>query len=372
MNRASPTPRRSAHSNPLRRLVATALLASSVTTLCAFAAPAPSTSTAARTPHELIDALGIDVRQLLATPRPDRTPADAERDAAAQISALIASAPGHPQLTQADARGRSPLIAAVGDGYLPVVQALLTDPGVRLQINEPDKRGVSSWMLANFAPGATLVACQPGTLTLERAPLLEPYLRRMVGLLRDNAAPLVGIIQALEAAGADPQPEAAKRAWLARCPNAEPELRDALAEGPLVKTLVTHAIERQAAFNALGAKDVAKLPLRPPEGMVFLPHAIGEEAGRPELLKIEHLTCPVTDKPNLGGLTFKESGVALLKAIASTRAGIVEAVDVESIRKTRMSKPMLDYFRALIIRTLASYQCAGEHVFEQEFEFSIR
>jgi hypothetical protein len=332
------------------------LLALTFALACAHAEPAPP-------PLQLIDRLGVQVRQILETPRPDRTPEEAERATAGEIAALIHDTPGHASLTEADRQGRTPLMLAVSGGYPLVVKALLTDASVRGKINQPNAAGETAWMLAQFAPAMTLVACQPGTLTLERHPLLSPYLRRMTTLMKARGSVVVTIAQALENAGAEMNPEAARKGWLARCPNTAPELRKTLANGELQRTLVNDALDRQMAFNKAYQAGLTSLPQKPPQDMRFI--AVGTEP-----LKTKDLTCARRPSPALLG-ALNWSGSVRFKAVIATRAGVVEAVDFTLLSDNDPNPVVLNHFRGALIRALASYQCEGDHVFEQEFQFSV-
>ncbi|MFT7773828.1 ankyrin repeat domain-containing protein [Roseateles sp.] len=325
----------------------------------------------ARMPHQLIGRLGVDIRKILEDPKASATPEDAERAVAEQIRALIARSPGHLSLTATDARGRTPLMLAVSGGYAQVVQALLADPAVRLSINVPDARGETAWMLANFAPAVTLAACQPATLTVARYPLVPPYVRRMVHVLKQQPSPIDTIVHDLEAAGAQADQEAAKQAWLARCHNAAPETREALAQGELLETLVRDALARQREFNKTAADNPSMLPQKPPADMKFVKDRDDMPTGRaPPLLRISEMRCESQPKPELPNI-INWSGKILLKVVAASRAGVVETADFTVLAGTT-EKRVIEAFSTLVVRTLAKYQCEGDQVFSQEFEFRIQ
>ena len=317
---------------------------------------------AAATPRQLIDGLGVTLRQAAMTAQSSKASEAAERKVAEQIAALPPEQRG--ALVDVDQQGRTPLMLAVSGGYLQVVNALLSDPGVRAGINQPDARGETAWMLANFAPSLSLVACQPATLTLDRYPLLRPYLVRMTLLLQAKNSVAVGIVQALEAAGAQGTQEAARQAWLARCPNAAPELRQVLAQEPLLPTLVNESLAKLQAFNkALRAGEV-DVPQKPPEGMVF-------NAAPSDGLDASHVNCVRTSQPALRG-ALGWSGNLVLRARIATHAGIVETADFTLLSPSDPPPAVLDFFRGTVIRALAGYQCEGSHVFEQEFQFKVQ
>jgi hypothetical protein len=313
----------------------------------------------ARTPHQLIARLGVETRAALEAPKPGKADA-AERAVAEQITALVRSSPGDDTLFAADAQGRAPLMLAVSGAYPRVVDALLADPIVKARINARDNAGETAWMVANFAPALTLAACQPGALTLERYPLLLPYLRRMSALLGAEKPPAAAIVSALERAGARADAPAARQAWLARCPNTEPELRARLDKGTLLTTLVDHAVSRQAAFSKAYREGQAGIAQKPPPQMRFV-------AAGPREPAVACARKPALALP--GALAW--SGELLFRADVATRAGVVEVADLTLLSSGEPDPRVVDYFRSVILRALAAYRCGGEHVFEQEFRFRI-
>jgi Ankyrin repeat len=317
----------------------------------------------ARTPQQLIGSLGVEIRQILEAPKPGRTPEDAERAVAEQIAALARRSPGDDSLIATDGQGRTPLMLAVSGAYPLVVKALLGDPIVKARINARDNAGETAWMVAKFAPAMTLVACQPGALTLERQPLLIPYLRRMATLMDGSKSAVVGITQMLEDAGAETAPDAARKAWLARCPNTTPELRQALADGELQRTLINEALHRQLAFNKAFGAGLLTLPQRPPQGMRFISAA--REPARTGDYHCLRMRPPAIQ----GGLNW--SGSVRFNTVFATRAGVVEVVDFTVLSDGDPPPAVVNHFRSLLVRSLAGYQCAGDRVFEQEFRFMV-
>ncbi|RZL31667.1 MAG: ankyrin repeat domain-containing protein [Rubrivivax sp.] len=319
---------------------------------------------AAMPPGELIDRLGVQMRQSLSATPPNEQPRDdVERAVAGEIAELIHGQPGHASLTAPDGQGRTPLMQAVSGGYLLVVKALLTDASVRQAINQADAAGETAWMKAQFAPGMTLAACQPGALTLDRYPLLLPYLQRMGVLMSGSRSVVAAITQALEEAGADRNADAAHEGWLARCPNTAPELRAALARGDLQTSLINDALQRQLGFNKTYAAGLASIAQRPPSEMKFIP-----PSRRPE--SITALRCARLPRPTLtGGLNW--TGTLHLRVVAATRAGVVEVADFTLLSNDIPEPYVVDHFRGALIRALSGYQCEGDHVFEQEFRFKV-
>lgn len=341
--------------------------------LLALAALTPLRAEEARTPRQLIEALDLEVRQLLHAPKAERTPEQAEQAVADAIAALAQRAPGHLSLTDSDSRGRTPLMMAARGPYPLVVQALLADPAVQMRVNQADADGATAWMLASFAPALTLPACEPGTLTRERYALLPPYLQRMAQLLKTQAAPVGLAVSQLQLAGADTDAEAAKRLWLQQCPNAAPALREALAAGDLLPTLVNESVRTLREFNETAQKDVNLLPKSPPEGMKFV-HGDRDRHGKSlPAIDIENMLCEHMDKPEITGL-IPWSGTYTVRVIARSRAGVVEVADFEPMTRSRdQPQPRVTgYFHAIILKALSGYRCKGDKTFSQEFQFRIR
>jgi hypothetical protein len=341
--------------------------------LLTLAALPPLQAQEAGTPRQAIEQLDLEVRRLLHKDKPARTPEQAEQAVADAITALAKTSPGHLSLTDADERGRTPLMLAARGPYPRVVQALLADPAVKLRINQPDADGITAWMHASFAPALTLPACEPGALTRQRYALLPPYLRRMAHLLQTRAEPLRLTLEQLQQAGADTDGEAAKQAWLERCPNATPALREALAGGELMRTLVQASTRALSEFNETARKDVNLLPDKPPAGMKFV-RGDRDRHGQPlPALDIEKMTCELMPRPERPG-PLHWSGRYVVRLFARTRAGVIEAVDLEP--ETRMrgkhDAGVAAYLDHLILSALAGYECKGDKAFEQTFEFSIR
>lgn len=322
------------------------------------------------TPHQLIDRLGVNIREILEDPESKKTPEEAERAAADQISALVKSSPGHLSMTEVDASGRTPLMLAVSGGYPQIVHALLADPSVRLAINVPDRNGATAWMLGNFAPAVTLMACEPGTLTIERYQLLPPYIRRLANLLKTNQDAIVGIIRDLEAAGAEIKPEEAKRVWLARCPNAAPELRKALATGELLPLVLRDSLNRLGQFNRAAEEQPLSLPSTPPEEMKFVHVGDDMPTDAESLLNIDRMACAKLPKPELPKRVHW-AGEITFRAAVVTRAGVVEGADFTVLSGTK-DRRLVAGFRNILLQTLAKYVCYGDHSFQQDFTFHIR
>lgn len=351
---------------PRRRARSALLLALALALGAAQAQPAG-------TPQEIINALGLEQRQLLQTPDLKRTPEDAERDAAERIKALIRTTPGHPSLTAIDSRGRTPLMLAAGHGHALIVEALLSDPGVRLTVDVADADGETAWMLASFALPITLPACQPGNLTVERQNLMAPYLRRMSHVAKTEFAAVYATVAALEAAGAQRRPDEAKRAWLTRCPNTDTDLRRALAEGELTPTLMKTAVTRQNEYARATRAARPKVAQRPPKDMRFIPEVQTRNTFQlVSQLELEPSLCRVLPKPQIQD-ELAWDGQILLRAIVSTRGGVVEAADVERLSITgEQQEAVTHYFRHVVLNALAGYECEGDFVFEQEFQFVVR
>lgn len=328
-------------------------------------------------PHQWIDELDLSLRRRLQAPDLG-TPDAAEQDTAARITALIGSAPGAASLTQTDLRGRTPLMRAAASGHARVVDALLADAGVRRTINQATPQGETALMLANFAPSLSLVACQPGTLTLDRAALLPPYVLRMRHVLRDRGQVLLQLRAALLQAGAVQDLPSLRDAWRARCPHSTPALQAALAASDdLLLTLTEHAVAAQSNFNEQAGAAAANLPASPPAGLRFL---------RPQERSASRDHSLIAGMPVRAGMVCRRMarpdrprtppgwrGTVVLRAHVATRAGLVEAVDIDRVGPAQDGDgPVAQQFERAVVQALAHYECLGDHVFQQEFQFAMR
>ena len=137
-------------------------------------------------------------------------------------------------------------------------------------------------------------------------------------------------------------------------------------------TLVNHAIARQAEFNKAAVQSLKSITPKPPKGMRFV-RDDGDrgQALLPPLLRIQDFPCGKMPKPELPP-SVNWRGNALLKVVAATHAGVLEVADVDVLSISGPSKDEAsDFFRGLVLRALAKYECEGNMDFEQEFQFKI-
>jgi len=297
----------------------------------------------------------------------------AEADMAGRISALIAATPGAPELTQRDARGRTPLIRATLWGYARVVQALLADASVQATVNVRDKDGLSAWMAAQYARPLTLAACHPQALAAEALPLVGPHLRRMSYFTTQTPIAFDHIRALLAAAGAAPDLDAAKAYWLAQCPGHDPALTPKIAASEdLMATLWNDSHPRINAFMA-DLQGMNKLPVP----YVMSPQPVFPEGEKPapsapEEKKQGPVACTHMPRPELPGLLLS-NGKILFKVEAEVQDGVPVAVNVEILAGKRFFKPdALQRFRLSMFNALAGYRCPGDHLFKQEFMYNIQ
>ncbi|GAB5435057.1 hypothetical protein [Falsiruegeria mediterranea] len=117
-------------------------------------------------------------------------------------------------LFQPDEEGRTPLMRAAGRGYAVLVAALLQDPEVRNRLGAKDAHGLDAYGYAALRRGTSQLACHPETT--------NPFVLIPFVVTRHyfaDRAPYGQILHMLAAAGADPNPEDARAAWLAICSN---------------------------------------------------------------------------------------------------------------------------------------------------------
>lgn len=81
------------------------------------------------------------------------------------------------------------------------------------------------------------------------------------------------------------------------------------------------------------------------------------------------MVCTKMGKPEMPSVNW--SGEALYKAIATVKAGRVTAVEITSLRGGVDRKAQRALVQAIEATLRDTYECPGDHVFEQEFQFKI-
>jgi periplasmic protein TonB len=81
------------------------------------------------------------------------------------------------------------------------------------------------------------------------------------------------------------------------------------------------------------------------------------------------MVCTKMSKPELPSMNW--SGEALYKAIATVKAGRVTSVEITSLRGGVDRKAQRAMTQAITQTLQDTYECPGDHVFEQEFQFKI-
>ncbi|MFN3860267.1 MAG: hypothetical protein ACK4R2_02215 [Roseateles sp.] len=81
------------------------------------------------------------------------------------------------------------------------------------------------------------------------------------------------------------------------------------------------------------------------------------------------MVCTKMGKPELPSVNW--SGEALYKAVATVKAGRVTAVEITSLRGGVDRKTQRALVQSIEATLRDTYECPGDHVFEQEFQFKI-
>jgi protein TonB len=81
------------------------------------------------------------------------------------------------------------------------------------------------------------------------------------------------------------------------------------------------------------------------------------------------MVCTKMGKPEMPSVNW--SGEALYKAVATVKAGRVTAVEITSLRGGVDRKAQRALVQAIEATLRDTYECPGDHVFEQEFQFKI-
>lgn len=81
------------------------------------------------------------------------------------------------------------------------------------------------------------------------------------------------------------------------------------------------------------------------------------------------MVCTKMGKPESPSVNW--SGEALYKAVATVKAGRVASVEITSLRGGVDRKAQRAMVQAIEATLRETYECPGDHVFEQEFQFKI-
>jgi periplasmic protein TonB len=98
------------------------------------------------------------------------------------------------------------------------------------------------------------------------------------------------------------------------------------------------------------------------------PAPVAAPAPRPAKITAA-MVCTKMSKPELPSVNW--SGEALYKAVATVKAGRVTAVEITSLRGGVDRKAQRALVQAIESTLRDTYECPGDHVFEQEFQFKI-
>lgn len=81
------------------------------------------------------------------------------------------------------------------------------------------------------------------------------------------------------------------------------------------------------------------------------------------------MVCTKMGKPEMPSVNW--SGEALYRAVATVKAGRVSSVEITSLRGGVDRKAQRALVQAIEATLRETYECPGDHVFEQEFQFKI-
>ncbi|HEU6455051.1 MAG TPA: hypothetical protein VN201_06265, partial [Roseateles sp.] len=81
------------------------------------------------------------------------------------------------------------------------------------------------------------------------------------------------------------------------------------------------------------------------------------------------MVCTKMGKPDMPSINW--SGEALYKAVATVKSGRVTAVEITSLRGGVDRKAQRALIQTIEQTLRDTYECPGDHVFEQEFQFKI-
>ena len=200
---------------------------------------------APRRPHAILAALRQSMYVVGETSGRHADLDKAERGAAMEMARAIVGDPdGVVEKSLAD---QTPLMAAAAAGYARVTSTLLQSPRVRASIGEVDRTGATAWTLASLALRQSAWVCNPQIL--DDPFMWVPLMVVQPCYVEAETNPYRRTRELLEAAGAVPDPDAARRIWQRFCTN----------QNDTVRARVDAASDLQGAVLAEGAAVLARL-----------------------------------------------------------------------------------------------------------------
>lgn len=208
--------------------------------------------------RERMDAMAAEIGRLAQTSGDWAQQRKVEEAVAEEVRARIKADPHDPSLVDKTKGGSTVLMHASLNGYALVVEALLDSPAVRRELEASNGTGATAWALSNFAFKQAAWVCSPAALDPQNPFLASRYIIQSVYYSAAPENPYSRIRMALVQAGARPDLEAAKKAWLTNCP---PATADSVAKvndsRDLLKTLLSEAEARLARFQQTAASGAA-------------------------------------------------------------------------------------------------------------------
>ncbi|MFT7724683.1 MAG: ABC transporter substrate-binding protein [Roseateles sp.] len=131
--------------------------------------------------------------------------------------------------------------------------------------------------------------------------------------------------------------------------------------------------EFQVTAPAPPAPAIQSTQVAPPAVAEIRPAPAPAPAAPPAAPKPAKITagmvCTKMGKPEMPSVNW--TGEALYKAVATVKAGRVTAVEVTPLRGGVDRKAQRALIQAISETLRETYECPGDHVFEQEFQFKI-